>query len=193
MLDQAALDILFNTARSHRDWKDAAVGEDQLRAVYDLMKMAPTSANCSPGRFVFVASAEAKEKLRPCLVPGNVDKTMAAPVTAIIGHDMDFHERLPDLYPFADARAWFTGNDALIEETAFRNGTLQGAYLIIACRALGLDCGPMSGFDNARVDAAFFDGTPYRSNFLCNIGHGDGSVLEPRVPRLDFDTVCRVL
>ncbi len=193
MLDQAALDILFNTARSHRDWKDAAVGEDQLRAVYDLLKMAPTSANCSPGRFVFVASAEAKEKLRPCLSRGNLDKTMAAPVTAIVAHDLDFHERLPELYPFADARSWFTGNDALIEETAFRNGSLQGAYLIIACRALGLDCGPMSGFDNAKVDAAFFEGTPYRSNFLCNIGHGNGAVLEPRGPRLDFDTVCRVL
>ncbi len=193
MLDQAALDILFNTARSHRDWKDAAVGDDRLRAVYDLLKIAPTSANCSPGRFVFVASDAAKEKLRPCLSRGNVDKTMAAPVTAIVAHDLDFHERLPELYPFADARSWFTGNNALIEETAFRNGTLQGAYLIIACRALGLDCGPMSGFDNAKVDAAFFEGTPYRSNFLCNIGHGDGSVLEPRAPRLDFDTVCRIL
>ena len=191
MLDDAALDTIFRTARTQRAWTDAPVDEARIRAVYDLMKLAPTSANCSPARIVFVASPEGKEKLKPCLIPGNVEKTMTAPVTAIIGHDEDFHEHLPRLYPYADARAWFTGNDALIAETAFRNGSLQGAYLIIACRAIGLDCGPMSGFDNAKVDELFFAGTKVKSNFLCNIGHGDGSDLGERTERFGFEEVCR--
>lgn len=191
MLDDIALDTIFRTARTQRAWTDAPVDEACIRAVYDLMKLAPTSANCSPARIVFVASPAGKEKLKTCLIPGNVEKTMTAPVTAVIGHDEDFHEHLPRLYPYADARAWFAGNDALIAETAFRNGSLQGAYLIIACRALGLDCGPMSGFDNAKADELFFAGTKVKSNFLCNIGHGDPSGLGERTERFGFDEACQ--
>jgi 3-hydroxypropanoate dehydrogenase len=191
-LDTAALDVLFRDARTHNGWQERPVGADLLRAVWDLAKMGPTSANCSPARVVFVVSAAAKEKLKACLAPGNVDKTMAAPATAIIGHDLSFYDRLPVLFPHTDARAWFVGNQALIDSTAFRNGTLQGAYLILAARALGLDCGPMSGFDNAKVDAAFFAGTTVRSNFLCNLGYGDPAKLHPRAPRLGFDEACSI-
>ncbi len=192
-LNRDALDRLFVEARTHNGWLDEPVPEDLLKDVWDLAKMGPTSANCSPARIVFVVSSEAKERLKPYLIEGNVDKTMAAPVTAIIGHDMKFYDRLPELFPHADARAWFVGNDDLIGETAFRNGTLQGAYFMLAARALGLDCGPMSGFDNAAVDQAFFAGTDVKSNFLCNLGHGSGEDLFPRSPRFDFDDACSVV
>ncbi|MEO5372826.1 MAG: malonic semialdehyde reductase [Alphaproteobacteria bacterium] len=192
-LNDTALDQLFRAARTHVTWLDRPVADDMLRAIHDLFKMAPTSANCQPARIVFVRTPEAKARLRPALMEGNVAKTMAAPVTAIIAHDLRFHELLPTLFPHADARSWFEGNPALIEETAFRNGTLQGAYLMMAARALGLDCGPMSGFDKAKVDAAFFPDGRWASNFLCNLGHGDPSGLYPRSPRPSFDEVCRIL
>jgi 3-hydroxypropanoate dehydrogenase len=190
-VDDAALDVIFRNARTVRRWTGRPVAEATLRAVYDLLKLGPTSGNCSPARIVFVSSKAGKALLRPCLIPSNVEKTMTAPVTAVIGHDLEFYENLPRLYPFEDARSWFVGNPPLIEATAFRNGSLQGAYLIIACRSLGLDCGPMSGFDNAKVDQAFFAGTNIRSNFLCNIGYGDRTGLAPRAPRLDFEEACR--
>ncbi|MGE5504253.1 MAG: malonic semialdehyde reductase [Actinomycetota bacterium] len=190
-VDGAALDRLFLDARTHSKFLDRPVGDDLLRRAWELARMGPTSANCQPARIVFVRSDAAKQRLKPALMPGNVDKTMAAPVTAIIGHDLEFYERLPRLFPHADARSWFVGNDALIQATAFRNGTLQGGYFILACRALGLDCGPMSGFDNAKVDAEFFPGGTVRSNFLVNIGWGEASGLHPRGPRLDFDEACR--
>lgn len=191
-LDENALDVLFRSARTHNAWQPRPVTEEVLRAVWDLAKMGPTSANCMPARIVFVVSREAKERLRPCLAEGNVEKTMAAPATAIIGYDLSFYERLPELFPHTDARSWFVGNEALIERTAFRNSTLQGAYFILAARAMGLDCGPMSGFDHGKVDAAFFAGTPIRSNFLCNLGYGDPSALYPRNRRLSFDEACRI-
>jgi len=191
-LSETALDLVFRGARTHTHWLDRPVDDDTLRALHGLMKWGPTSANCSPARIVFVRSREAKERLRPALSAGNVDKTMAAPVTAIIGHDLRFYDHLPRLFPHADARSWFTGKDELIRTTAFRNGTLQGAYLIVAARALGLDCGPMSGFDNARVDAEFFPGDTVKSNFLCNLGYGDPAKLHPRNPRLEFDEACRI-
>ena len=187
------LDRIFRNARTHYAWQKRGVSVELLREVWELAKLGPTSANCSPARIVFVMSAEAKGRLRPCLIPGNVDKTMTAPATAIIGHDLAFYERLPELFPHTDAKSWFAGNERLIETTAMRNGTLQGAYFMLAARALGLDCGPMSGFDNAMVDAEFFAGTTVRSNFLCNLGYGDASVLYPRSPRLAFDDACQVL
>ena len=192
-LDDSALDLLFRQARTHSKWTDRPVTDDELRAVFDLLKMAPTSANCSPARFLFLRTREAKEKLRPALSAGNVDKTMAAPVTAIVAHDPHFYDQLPKLFPHADAKSWFSGNYDLAQETAVRNGTLQGAYLILAARALGLDCGPMSGFDNAKVDAAFLADRGWKSNFLVNIGHGDASALFPRSPRFDFDEACQLL
>jgi 3-hydroxypropanoate dehydrogenase len=190
--DTQYLDLVFRKARTHIAWLDKPVDDALLQAVYDLAKMGPTSANCCPMRIVFVKSKAAKEKLRPCLAPGNVDKTMAAPVTVLFGFDLEFYEKLPKLYPAADARSWFAGNKELIQSTAFRNGTLQAGYFLLAARALGLDCGPMSGFDNAKADAAFFQGTPIKSNFLCNLGYGDASKLFPRNPRLDFGEVCRI-
>lgn len=190
---EPGLDLLFREARTQTTWHDEAIPDALLRKVYDLMKMAPTSANCSPGRFVFVSSPEGKEKLKPALLSGNIEQTMAAPVTAIIAHDMEFYEHLPVLFPHTDARAWFTGNDALIAETAFRNGTLQGAYLMLAARALGLDCGPMSGFDVDKVNDTFFPDGRFKVNFLCNIGHGDDKGLHPRGPKLDFDQACQVI
>lgn len=191
--DKAALDILFREARTHNAWEDRPVGEDLLRAIWDLVKWGPTSANCEPARIVIVVSEEAKERLRPCLMEGNVDKTMSAPATAIIGHDLAFYDKLPELFPHTDARSWFVGHDALIEETAFRNGTLQGAYFMLAARTLGLDCGPMSGFDKDMVDREFFAGTTVRSNFLCNVGYGDPAGLFPRSPRLSFEDACQVV
>jgi len=173
-------------------WTDRPVDDATLRTLYDTLRWGPTAANCSPLRIVFVRSREAKEKLRPALSPGNADKTMAAPVTAILGHDLGFPDTLPKLFPHADARSWYAGNDPYIQETAFRNGALQGGYFILAARALGLDCGPMSGFDAEKVNAAFFAGTSVRANFLCNIGFGDASKLHPRGPRLSFDEACRV-
>lgn len=192
-IDGAALNQLFRDARTYGAWRDEPVSEDLLRAAWDLARMGPTSANCSPARIVFVVSPEAKGKLKPCLAAGNVDKTMNAPATAILGHDMAFYEKLPELFPHTDARAWFVGNAPLIESTAFRNGSLQGAYFMLAARAVGLDCGPMSGFDNAKVDEAFFAGTTIKSNFLCNIGVGDPEHLYPRAPRLTFEDACSVV
>jgi 3-hydroxypropanoate dehydrogenase len=192
-LGDADLDVILRQARTHRAWLDRPVPDELLRRVYELAAHGPTSANCSPMRVLFVRSREAKERLRPALTPGNVDKTMQAPVTAIIGHDTEFYELLPRLFPAADMRANFVGKPELIAATAFRNGTLQGAYLMLAARALGLDCGAMSGFDNARVDAAFFPDGRVRSNFLCNLGYGDASKLGPRPPRLPFDEACRII
>ena len=184
------LNLLFRDARTQNSWHAKPVPEQMIRQIYDLLKMAPTSANCSPARFVFVHSDEGKERLKPALSGGNLEKTMTAPVTAIIGYDMAFHEKLPELFPHTDARAWFTGNDDLIRDTAFRNGSLQGAYLMFAARALGLDCGPMSGFDEDKVNAEFFAGTTVRVNFLCNIGYGDDENIFPRLPRLAFEDAC---
>jgi len=192
ILSDKGLDLLFREARTHNAWQDKEVSDVLLEAVFDLAKMGPTSANCSPMRVVFAKSPEAKEKLKPALLADNVAKTMAAPVTAIIGHDTTFYEHLPRLFPHTDARPWFVGNDTLIVETAFRNGSLQGAYFILAARALGLDCGPMSGFNNAKVDAAFFPDGKVKSNFLCNLGYGDPAVLFPRSPRFEFDDVCTI-
>ena len=192
ILSDKGLDLLVRQARSHNAWQDREVSDVLLQAVFDLAKMGPTSANCSPMRVVFAKSQAAKEKLEPALSEGNLAKTMAAPATAIIGHDSAFHEHLPRLFPHADARAWFAGNEALIADTAFRNGSLQGASFILAARALGLDCGPMSGFDNAKVDAAFFPDGRVKSNFLCNLGYGDPGGLFPRAPRFDFDDVCTI-
>lgn len=191
-VSDAALDQLFRAARTHRSWTGEAVSDVLLAAVYDLAKMAPTSGNCSPGRFVFVTSPAAKARLKPCLSAGNVEQTMSAPVTAIIAYDVEFYELMPRLYTPA-SRDWFAGQPAKIQAAAFRNGTLQGAYLILAARALGLDCGPMSGFDNARLDQEFFPEGRWKSNFLCNLGHGDGGRMRPRNPRLDFDEACRIL
>jgi 3-hydroxypropanoate dehydrogenase len=191
-LDDRALDLLFRDARTHNGWLDRPVSEALLRQAVDLAKMGPTSANVSPMRVVFVSSPDAKERLRPALAPGNVEKTMSAPVTAIVGQDLDFPELLPRLLPHVDAKAWFAGNEQLIADTAYRNGSLQGAYLLLALRAVGLDTGPMSGFDPAKVDAAFFAGTKVRSNFLINIGYGDETKLFPRSPRLAFEEIARI-
>lgn len=193
VLSEAALDQLFRTARTYNAFLPKPVDDAILRRLYDLAKFGPTSANSSPMRVVFVKSREAKARLEPHLSEGNRAKTMAAPVTAIIANDHAFYEKLPQLFPHADARSWFVGNQPLIETTAFRNATLQGAYLIIAARALGLDCGPMSGFDNAGVDQAFFAGSTVKSNFLINLGYGDASRdLFPRSPRLSFDEACSI-
>ncbi len=189
-LDHAALHKLFHDARSHNKWTDRPVADADLHAIYDLVKMGPTSANSSPARFVFVRTPEGKEKLRPSLSAGNLEKTMSAPVTVIVAHDPKFYDHLPHLFPHADARSWFAGNDALATETAFRNGTLQGAYLIMAARALGIDSGAMSGFDKSKVDAAFFAENGWKSNFLINLGHGDASGVFARSPRLTFDEAC---
>lgn len=189
----AALAQLFLEARTFNRFRDEPVPDDLLRAAFDLARMAPTSANSSPGRVLFVKSPAAKRRLEPALSEGNRAKTMKAPVTAIVAYDMEFYEHLPRLFPHEDARSWFAGKPTAIETTAFRNGTLFGAYFILAARAVGLDCGPMSGFDNAKVDAEFFSGTSWRSNFLINLGFGDGSDLRPRHPRFEFDEVCRIL
>jgi 3-hydroxypropanoate dehydrogenase len=193
MIDDAALDALFREARTANRWTDQTVGDEELHALFELLKMPPTSANCSPARFLFLRTPEAKERLRPALSAGNVEKTMAAPVTAVVAYDPYFYEHLPRLFPHADARAWFAGNEALAEETAFRNGTLQGAYLIMAARAIGLDCGPMSGFDRARVDEAFLDDRGWKSNFLVNLGHADPEGQFERSPRFAFDEACVLL
>ena len=192
-LDDDALDIIFRNARTHNDWQDTPVTDADLRAIFDLAKMGPTTANSCPARFVFLRAGEAKKRLKPHLSAGNADKTMRAPVTAIIAHDLAFYEHLDKLFPHDNARPWFEGKDQHIRTSAFRNGSLQGAYFLIAARALGFDCGPMSGFDNAGVDESFFADTTVRSNFLCNIGHGDQTSLPPRNPRFDFDEICQIL
>jgi 3-hydroxypropanoate dehydrogenase len=193
LLSEAAFDQLFREARTFNAWLPKDVSDEQLHQLYALAKFGPTSANASPMRVVFVKSKEAKAKLAPFLSDANRAKTMEAPVTAIIATDGEFYEKLPKLFPHADARSWFVGNQSLVDITGFRNSSLQGAYVLMAARSLGLDCGPMSGFDNAGVDAAFFAGTPVKSNFLISIGYGDASRnLFPRSPRLSFDEACRI-
>ncbi len=206
-LSEEGMDLLFRQARTYSAWLEKPVSDDTLRQLYDLMKWGPTSANCCPARILFLRTEEAKRRLLPALAPGNVDKTMAAPVTAIIAYDVKFYEQLPKLYPHTDARAWFADTPELAGITARRNSSLQGAYLMIAARALGLDCGPMSGFDNAMVDHEFFpaDGqgdafqlehfpdSHVKTNFICNLGYGDPSKLHPRSPRLEFDEACKLL
>ena len=190
-LNDAALDQLFRTARTYNALT-GEVSDETLHQLYDLLKFGPTAANSTPARFVFVKSAEAKAKLGPTLHAGNYEKTMAAPVTVIVGFDEDFHEKLPVLFPHTDAKSWFDGPRENRFISAFRNGSLQGAYLILAARSLGLDCGPMSGFDNAKLDEAFFAGTAIKSNFLVNLGKGDPASIFPRSPRLGFDEACRI-
>lgn len=206
-LTDEALDALFRTARTHNGWLDMPVTDDTIRQLYDLMKWGPTSANASPARFLFLRTKEAKERLRPSLAPGNVDKTMSAPVTVIVAYDLRFYEKLSKLAPSVPQfREMFANNAELADATAKRNSALQGGYLILAARALGLDCGPMSGFDNAKVDEEFFGANVERqaiyeefvpgtikSNFLCNIGFGDAAALRPRAPRLDFEEACHIL
>ena len=192
-LNDEALDLVFREARTHRKWIKRPDDNETIRAVYDLMRLGPTSANCAPARLVFIRSDRAKERLRPCLSPGNVEQTMSAPLTAIVGYDRRFYELLPRLYRQADARSWFAADERAAEMTAFRNSSLQGAYFMIAARSLGLDCGPMSGFDNAKVDAEFFPDGWIKSNFLCNLGYGDEAALEPRNSRLAFEEICAVL
>jgi 3-hydroxypropanoate dehydrogenase len=192
-LGDETLDRLFRQARTHSAWQPRSVPEEVLREAYDLARFGPTSANSSPLRIVFLRSAEAKARLLPAVAAGNLEKTRTAPVVAIMAYDLEFHEHLPKLMPHVDARSWFAGNQKLIEETAFRNSSLQGAYFIVAARALGLDCGPMSGFDAGKVNEEFFPDGKWKVNFLCNLGYGDPAKLFPRNPRLDFDEACRVL
>jgi 3-hydroxypropanoate dehydrogenase len=207
LLTEEGKDLLFRKARTQNGWLPKPVSDDTLRQVYELMKWGPTSVNCSPARIVFLRTPEAKQRLLPALAPGNVEKTMTAPVTAIIGYDVKFYELLPKLFPHTDARAWFVNTPELAEVTARRNSSLQAAYLMIAARALGLDCGPMSGFDGAKVDHEYFPGTATRgefdqeyfpdshikTNFICNLGYGEPAKLFPRSPRLDFDEACQLL
>ncbi len=190
--DDRARDQVFRAARTHSRFLDRPVPPETLRAVAELMKWGPTSANASPARIVFVVSPEAKERMRPHLHAGNVEKTLRAPATAVVGYDTEFHEKLPFLYPHADARSWFAGDPELIEETGFRNSSLQGAYLIVAARMLGLDCGPMSGFDKAGLAAEFFPGGRIKANFICNLGYGDPAGLHPRSPRFAFEEFCSI-
>ncbi len=193
-LDQNALDQLFLAARSHNAWQGRPVPDELLQRLYNTFRMGPTSANCCPARIVFIKSKEAKEKIMPALADGNRAKSMAAPVTAIIAYDMKFYEKMEQLFPHVPGvRGWFDKDEQTAFTAAFRNGTLQGAYLIIAARALGLDCGPMSGFDNAMVDQLFFAGTAVKSNFICNLGYGDTSGVQPRSPRLEFDKACSIV
>ena len=193
-VNDSGLNSIFRNARTQNSWQAQFVADDLLRKMYDLMKMGPTSANCSPARFIFVVSPEGKEKLKPALSAGNLAKTISAPVTAIIGYDTKFYELLPELFPHdKTAPSWFSGNEALAQETAFRNGTLQAAYLMIAARSLGLDCGPMSGFDQAKVNEAFWPDGRIKANFLCNIGYGDDAKIFPRGPRLAFERACEII
>ncbi len=191
-ISDAGLDLIFRTARTQNSWQPEDIAEDLLRRVYDLAKMGPTSANCCPARFIFVMSKSGKERLKPALAPGNLDKTMAAPVTAIIGYDTKFYDLLPELFPHADAKSWFAGDETLARETAVRNGSLQGAYLMIAARSLGLDCGPMSGFDQEKVNAEFWPDGQVKANFLCNLGYGDDKNVYERGPRLSFERACEI-
>ncbi len=193
MIDTTAKDTLFTKARTHSKWLGKPVATDTLHALYDMMKFAPTSANCSPLRLVFLTTDAAKQRLKPHLAEGNVTKTMTAPVVAILAQDNAFYEHLPALYPHTDAKSWFVGNDALIAATAFRNSSLQAGYFILAARAVGLDCGPMSGFDGDGVNKEFFSGTTHSVNMLCNLGYGDAAALHPRSPRLSFADAARIL
>ncbi len=188
-----ALDILLRKAHTHNVWQNKLVDPEILQAIYNDMRWGPTSANCCPLRIVFVTTPEAKERLKPCLDKGNVEKTMTAPVTAIFADDHEFYEKLPKLFPHADARSWFVGKPDNIKTTAFRNGTLQSAYFMLTARAYGLDCGGMSGFNNAKVDEEFFQGTAVKSNWLCNLGYGEASKLFPRSPRLEFYEACQIV
>lgn len=193
-ITESAQKQIFTEARTHNAWRDREIPVELLKSLYDLMKWGPTSANCCPARLIFLTTAAAKERLRPHLSEGNRDKTMAAPAVAIVGFDTLFYEKLPDLFPHKpEAREWFEGEEKSGNVTAFRNGSLQGGYFIIAARSLGLDCGPMSGFDNDGVDQEFWPDGRIKSNFLCNLGYGDPSGLFPRGPRLDFDEACEVL
>ncbi|WP_332672203.1 malonic semialdehyde reductase [Aromatoleum sp.] len=209
-LSEEGRNLLFREARTHNVWLDRPVSDETLLELYDLMKWGPTSANCCPARILFLRTPEAKNRLIPALAPGNVEKTLHAPVTAIIGYDGKFYELLPKLFPHADARSWFADTPELAETTAKRNSSLQGAYFIMAARAVGLDCGPMSGFDQAKVDHEFFPAPRHtveggefnqeyfpdshvKTNFLCNLGYGDSAKLFPRSPRLDFDEACKLL
>ncbi len=193
ILTEQAVKQIFTEARTHSNWLNEPVSDDLLKRVYDMAKFGPTSANCSPLRIVFVKTKAAKERLKPALMEGNVAKTMAAPVTAILAFDMKFYDHMPMLFPQTDAKSWFVGNDPLIFETALRNSSLQGAYFIIAARACGLDCGPMSGFDKGKLDQEFFKGTSFRANFLCNLGYGDKNKLHPRNPRFKFEDICQIV
>ena len=192
-LTEKAMQQLFTEARTHNGWRPEPVSDDLLKKVYDLAKFGPTSANCCPLRIVFIKTEAGKARLKPILDQGNIEKTMAAPVTALLGMDMKFYDHLPMLFPHADAKSWFAGNEPKISETAFRNSSLQGAYFMLAARACGLDCGPMSGFDKTKADEEFFKGTPYKSNFLCSLGYGDPSKLFPRSPRFKFEDVCQIV
>jgi 3-hydroxypropanoate dehydrogenase len=194
MLSNEGQDLVFRNARSHSHWLEKPIDDALLRQVYDLAKMGPTSANMCPLRILFVKSQEAKERLKPALDAGNVNKVMTAPVTAVLGMDIRFYEKLPRLFPHTDARSWFKDlPDQVLEYVALRNSSLQGAYFMLAARSLGPDCGPMSGFNNAKVDAEFFAGTTIKSNFLCALGYGDASKLYPRSPRLAFEEACQVI
>ena len=193
VLNDDSLDQLFRTARTHNAFLDKPVTDEKLHEIYELMKWGPTSANSSPARFVFVKSKEGKAKIGQAISDGNRDKTLTAPVTVIVATDYAFYEKLPQLFPHADAKSWFVGNQALIDTTAFRNSTLQGAYFMLAARAAGLDCGPMSGFDTAKLDELFFAGTTVKSNFLINLGYGDAAALFPRSPRLSFDEAASIV
>ncbi|MDH5423936.1 MAG: malonic semialdehyde reductase [Gammaproteobacteria bacterium] len=192
-LDQTALDTLFLSARSHNGWQDKSLPDGIIEQIYELMKMGPTSANSCPARFVFVQSDAAKLRLKACLAAGNVEKSMSAPAVAIIAMDMEFYEKLPQLFPHDDARSWFIGNEKKIEENAFRNSSLQAAYFMLAVRSLGLDCGPMSGLDYDKLNNEFFPDGKVKCNFICAIGYGDDSKLYGRLPRLTFDEACQVL
>jgi nitroreductase len=192
VLDDTSLDILFREARSFSYWQDKPVSGQQCQQLYDLMKMGPTAANSCPARIVFVQSDDAKARLKPCLDEGNIDKSMSAPVVAIIAMDMEFHEQLGKLFPHTDARSWYAGKPAKIEKAAFLNSSLQGAYFIMAARSLGLDCGPMSGFNADKINQEFFQDGKWRVNFICAIGYGNRDKLYPRGPRLDFDEACRI-
>ncbi|WP_110648329.1 malonic semialdehyde reductase [Salinicola peritrichatus] len=191
-LDDHALDQLFREARTHNAWDSREISEETLRRLYDLVKMGPTSANCCPARFVFVRTTAGKDKLLPCVSAGNADKTANAPCTVIVAYDKRFYDQLPTLFPHTDARSWFTGSETFAQETALRNSSLQAGYLILAARAMGLDTGPMSGFDAKAVDDAFFAGTNWTVNLLINLGYGDPSGVKPRLPRLDFEDACRL-
>ena len=187
------IDLLFVNARTHSVWTDKVIEDDTLVELYNIVKLAPTSANCSPARFLFIKSAEAKRRLKPAISEGNIDQTMSAPVTVIIGYDLEFYEHLDFLFPKSDAKSWFTESKELILETAFRNSCLQGAYLILAARSLGLDCGPMSGFNKDLINKEFFKDDKCEVNFLCNLGYGKATSIKEKLPRLNFDVACKVL